>query len=302
MQTNLLAELKLVNLLISEWYQNESAAINLLSRSNDLNLNEKVRIYHHGQHQQFRKRSSILQLQTPAGIVSGHLDCAKALEDNVTEHLTNHTNLNPLAQGILLNEVEESFTDADNEKLRAAPTKIEIKGVLDSCRAHAAPGTDGLTVYLYRQCWQTLCDPLTEVIQEVFRGSKPTPSQRTSLMVFGNKPGKKAKSLLISDRRKLSLLMTGVEAARVRSTMSRTISPLQLVTGGDKRISHGVAMARDAIHIAGKTKTRCGILDTDLIAAFCNMVGTWCFTVLAKKGLCEEIIQRYKNCMRTIYQ
>ena len=93
-------------------------------------------------------------------------------------------------------------------------------------------------------------------------------------MVFGNKPGKKAKSLLISDRRKLSLLnvdfklMTGVEAARVRSTMSRTVSPLQLVTGGDKRISHGVAMARDAIHIAGKNRTRCGILDTDLIAAF----------------------------------
>ena len=197
--------------------------------------------------------------------------------------------------------MKESFTDADNEKLRAAPTKAEIKGVLDSCRAHAAPGTDGLTLYLYKQCWQILGDPLTEVIREVFRGSKPTPSQRTSLMVFGNKPGKKAKSLLLSDRRMLSLLnvdiklMTGVEAARVRSTMSRTISPLQLVTGGDKRISHCVAMARDAIHIAGKTKTRCGILDTDLIAAFCNMVGIWCFIVLAKKGLCEEIIQRYKN-------
>ena len=274
MQLNSLAELKLVNLLISEWYQNESSMIHLLSRSNDLNLNEKVRIYHHGQHQQFIKRSSILQLQTPAGLVSGHLDCAKALEDNVTDHLTNHADLDPLAQDILLSEVEESFTDADNEKLRAVPTKAEIKGVLDSCRAHAAPGTDGLTVYLYQQCWQTLGDPLTEVICKVFSGNKPTPSQRTSLMVFGNKPGKKAKSLLISDRRKLSLLnvdfklMTGIEAARVRSTMSRTINPLQLVTGGDKRISHGVAMARDAIHIAGKTRTRCGILDTDLNAAF----------------------------------
>ena len=95
MQIKHLAELKLVNLLISEWYKNESAAINLLSRSNDVNLNEKVRIYHHGQHQQFRKRSSILQLQTPAGIVSGHHDCAKALEDNVTDHLTNQADLDP---------------------------------------------------------------------------------------------------------------------------------------------------------------------------------------------------------------
>ena len=109
-------------------------------------------------------------------------------------------------------------------------------------------------------------------------------------MVFGNKPGKKARSLLIADRRKLSLLnadfklMTGIEASRIQRTMSRTISPLQLVTGGEKRISHGVAMARDAIHMAGKSRTRCGILDTDLIAAFCNMVAVWCYLVLEKRA------------------
>ena len=110
MQLDLITELKLVNLLISEWYQQESSAIHLLSRSNDLNLNEKVRIYHHDQHQQFIKRSSILQLQTPAGLVSGHLECAKALEDNVTDHLTNEADLDPLAQQILLSEVLQTRT------------------------------------------------------------------------------------------------------------------------------------------------------------------------------------------------
>ena len=76
-------------------------------------------------------------------------------------------------------------------------------------------------------------------------------------MVFGNKPGKRAKSLLILDRKKLSLLnedfkiMTGIEAARIKKTMSRTISPLQLVSGGKKLVSHGIAMARDAIERTG---------------------------------------------------
>ena len=52
-----------------------------------------------------------------------------------------------------------------------------------------------------------------------------------------DKPGKKAKSLKISDRRKLSLLnvdfklLTGIEAACIRATMHKTISPLQLVSG-----------------------------------------------------------------------
>ena len=272
-----------------------------MSRSNNINVNKKVRVYHHGQHLQFCKRSSILKLQTPQGLAEGHDECAKALESNVYDHLSNPAPLDPNVQEILLKEVKISFTDEDNLKLKTVPTKSEIKTVLDSFRPHAAPGTDGLTVHLNRQCWNILGDPLSEVIQEVFKGAKPSASQRTSLMVFGNKPGKKAKSLLISDRRKLSLLnsdfilMTGIEAARIRATMSRTVSSLQLVTGGEKRISHGVAMARDAIHAAGKSKNRCGILDTDLIAAFCNMVAPWCYQVMYKKGLCEEVISRYRN-------
>ena len=191
------------------------------------------------------------------------------------------------------------FTEADNTKLKAPPTKPEVKKVLDSLRPHTAPGTDGLTVYFYQKFCHLIGDSLTEVITSVFSGTSPFDSQYTSLMVFGNKPGKKAKSLLISDCRKLSLLnvdfkiLTGIEAFRMRSTMCRTVSPFQLVTEGDKRISHGVAMARDAIHTAGISQDRCGILDTDLIAAFCNMVSTWCFQVMSKKVLEEEVITRY---------
>ena len=120
-------------------------------------------------------------------------------------------------------------------------------------------------------------------------------------MVFGNKPRKKAKSLKISDRRKISLLninfkvMTGIEAACIKKTMDRTISPLQLVSGGRKRISHGIALARNAINAANKSKEECGILDTDLVAAFCNMVSTWCFRVLIKKSLDPQVIDRYLN-------
>ena len=77
--------------------------------------------------------------------------------------------------------------------------------------------------------------------------------------------------------------------------MSRTISPLQLVTEGSRRISHGVAMARDAIQAAATNNTECGILDTDLIAAFCNMVAIWCYKVMSCKGLSDTVISRYRN-------
>ena len=161
--------------------------------------------------------------------------------------------------------------------LCALPDKKEVKEILWNSNQHAAPGTDGLTAFLYKQCWDIFGDSLTAVSQEVFKGKPPTPSQRTSLMVFGAKP-KKHKSLKPKDKRKISLLnvdfktMTGIHAKRLRKVMPHTVSAHQLVGGGDRRIHHGIALARDAIHAAGHSRLGCGILDTDLIAAFDWMV------------------------------
>ena len=89
--------------------------------------------------------------------------------------------------------------------------------------------------------------------------------------------------------------MTGLEAKRHRKIMTRTISPLQLVAGEDRRVHHGIALATDAISAAGKPRLGCCILDTDLVVAFDWMVMPWVQLVLAKKGLCEEAIYRISN-------
>ena len=212
-----------VKLRISKWFNEESEKIILISRAHDINMNEKVRIYHHDLHRKLKQKSAILKLQTPSGIVEGHEDCAAAVEKSVADHLLQPANLDPAAQEILLREVKPCFTEADNLYLEAPPTKEEVKQVLFSCNSHAAPGTDGLTAYFYKKHWNLIGDLLTNIVTRVFMGTKPSSCQRCSLMVFGNKPGKKAKSLLISDRRKISLLnvdfkiMTGIEAIRIHS-------------------------------------------------------------------------------------
>ena len=61
----LLTELTEINIRISLWYEAESDAIFLLSRSEDINLGEKVCIYHHGLHKSLKKISTILKLSTP---------------------------------------------------------------------------------------------------------------------------------------------------------------------------------------------------------------------------------------------
>ena len=113
--------------------------------------------------------------------------------------------LDAAAQDRLLAKVEPVFTAEDNALLIKVPTKKEVEETLNEANLHAAPGSDGLTSFLYKEFWDTLGDSLTEVTQAVHRGEQPTCTQRTSLMVFGTKP-KKSKSLKPSDKRKISLL------------------------------------------------------------------------------------------------
>ena len=67
------------------------------------------------------------------------------------------------------------------------------------------PGSDGITSLVYRECWDSMGDALTDVVLARFQGEKMQVSMRTSLMVFGAKP-KKPHSLKPGDKRRISLL------------------------------------------------------------------------------------------------
>ena len=137
----------------------------------------------------------------------------------------------------LLEEVVEVLTKEDNQMMKKIPTDQEILEVLNDANLQAAPGTDGLPGLpglLYKECWVTSGQSLSEVVRDIFMGEKPPASMRTSIMVFGAKP-EKTSSILPKDKRKISLLnadfkvITGLEARRLKATAGHTLSHLQLV-------------------------------------------------------------------------
>ena len=82
----------------------------------------------------------------------------------------------------------------------------------------------------------------------------------------------------------------------MKSVATHTLSHLQLVGGEDRRIHHGINLARNAIYAAGKAgHAGCGILDTDLVAAFDWLSLEWVYKVLERKGLDRRVIIRLKN-------
>ena len=112
------------------------------------------------------------------------------------------------------------------------------------------------------------------------------------------------------DKRRISLLnsdfkvVTGIEARRFGKTATHSLSPVQLVAGADRRIHHGVNMARDAIQAVRRGRAGCGLLDLDFLAGFDWLVMIWVYMVLLKKGVQVEVVDRlrrlYDGCSSTV--
>ena len=70
------AELRGVQMEIEAWYQTVAEKILVQSRSDEVSMNEKVRIFHHDLHKKHVRQSSILELATDGGLLEGHNQCA----------------------------------------------------------------------------------------------------------------------------------------------------------------------------------------------------------------------------------
>ena len=104
-QSELLGELKTIHGLIQNWYEIECCKIKDQSRVEEFQQSEKVTIYHHEIHKKQIRKSAILKLQTPNGILEGHKLCAEYLENDVKNLLPSDAGLDPVAQDTLLDEV-----------------------------------------------------------------------------------------------------------------------------------------------------------------------------------------------------
>ena len=128
-------------------------------------------------------------------------------------------------------------------------------------------------------------ESVTEVIKALFRGSSPTVSMRTAMMVFCSKP-KKLNSLKLVNKRLISILncdfklYEGLLAKRFRKMGAKVLSPMQYVAGGYRTIHHGIDRARDAIESTTRSRVECEMGDQDYIAAFDFLVLEWVWRVL----------------------
>ena len=117
------------------------------------------------------------------------------------------------------------------------PDKKEVKDSIWSL-PYTAPGSDGLTSLLYKQCWETLGDVLRRWYKQFTQYLREYHSWS-----LGLNP-KKNNSIIPSDKRRISVLnadfkaLTGVDANCLQKDSTHTLSSCQHAAGDDRRIQN----------------------------------------------------------------
>ena len=80
------------------------------------------------------------------------------LEQLVISLLENQASLDIESQETLFDDVEKVFSDEDNKIILALSYKEEVHEVIKTANQHTTPGTVGLTVFFYKQCFDIIGD------------------------------------------------------------------------------------------------------------------------------------------------
>ena len=66
-----------------------------------------------------------------------------------------------------------------NALLHKAPTKEEVAETLGYANLHVAPGSDALTSFIYKECWDIVGNTLTEVAKSIHAEKNPNSLNQT---------------------------------------------------------------------------------------------------------------------------
>ncbi|KAL3679732.1 hypothetical protein R1sor_022688 [Riccia sorocarpa] len=133
---------------------------------------------------------------------------------------------------LLLQLVERRVSNEDNQELLLLPTREEIEEVVKRLKADKAPGYDGVTAEILRECWGFVGEECIRMVQTVWVKRKMLGKDCQGVITLIPKPGEKR---LLKNWRPISLMtLTYKLIAKIEAAQ------LQLITG--VRINDGQSL------------------------------------------------------------
>ena len=290
---NVKAEIKL-------FYQERAKIILLQNRAEVFDMSDETKLYHYESLNNYVTKSEIKKIEVNGCIYEGQDEIENAINRSLEDSMSETFTLDLTACENLFSFQVPQITESMDNTLSCEISLMELKKAIKQLNSKASPGMDGIPSTLYEKLADVFTPYMLEVFNFIIRGEdKPTETMRTSTVQFLSKP-KKANSIKLTDKRKISVLCTDfkcletVLANRLNSAMPQFISDSQFASK-PRKIHQGISAARDLVSFAEKESLDMALLALDMKSGFDFLQMDFVYFCMRKYGFSDMSINIFKN-------
>ena len=173
-------------------------------------MSDETKLYHYESLQNYVTKSEIKKIEVDGCIYEGQKDIENIINHTLEQSMSKTFTLDLEACENLFSFQVPQISKSMDDDLNREISTVELKKALQQLNSKASPGMDGIPSTLYENLADVFAPYMLEVFNFILRGEDtPTETMRTSTVQFLSKP-KKANSIRLSDKRKISVLCTEV--------------------------------------------------------------------------------------------
>ena len=285
---------------MQSFYQERAKIILIQNRAEVFDMSDETKLYHYESLSNYVTKSEIKKIDVDGFIYEGQKNIENIINQSLEKSMSQKFTLDLEACEKLFSfdvpQIGKTMDDAVNCEISI----VELKKALKQLNSKASPGMDGIPSTLYETLSDVFAPHMLEVFNFILRGEdRPSESMRTSTVQFLSKP-KKASSIKLSDKRKISVLCTDfkcletVMANRLNSVMPKFISDSQFASK-PRKIHQGISAARDLVCFAEKEKLSMALLALDMKSGFDFLQMEFVYYCMQKYGFSKKTINIFKN-------
>ena len=178
----------------------------------------------------------------------------------------------------------------------------EVKAAVWGLNNEGAPGPDGIPVFFYKDCWDTLAPELMQLMDDFYAGRCQIERlNKVHIVLLPKTPGAE----MIGDFRPIALsnsiylIIAKVLANRLREVMDSLISPLQSAFIPGRQMIDSIVTAEEIVAAWRRSGTSGFLWKVDFAKAYDSIDWRYLWNVLRRRGFSEIWVRWIQLCVTT---
>ena len=220
----------------------------------------------------------------------------------LTDHFQNFYRRGPPNRWKWTPTTASTLTPTQKTQLSNPFSIDEIKAAVWGLNNEGAPGPDGIPIFFYKNCWDTIAPELMHLMDDLYAGQcQMERFNKVYIVLLPKVPGAE----LIGDFRPIApsnsiyLIIAKVLANRIRVVLDRLISPLKSAFIPGRQMIYSIVMAEEIVAAWRRFGTPGFLWKVDFAKANDSIDWRYLWNVLRRQGFPGNWVRWMKLCVTT---